>query len=458
VAPAGLLNYLGREKLREDLPQIPGPPHLAERTLYDTLRGAVNSTGKSEPTPQNSGRLSGNEARSTQVVPRELPLLPAGDASAPARTKKDAQREVQAASKIAPEIEIPSPVKRAEKRTQELRAAEPKIRDDQKTQDEHKPRAAKNAAAVGKLKFGKHDPTIAPTPRGSFRYNAPEFYRGIYVNNGVARSQKRYEELFARCRKYRINTLVADVQPRFPTVDFIRQAREAGFYLVARVVVFEGGLSEPKLPIEHLNRILDTAEQAARQGFMEVQLDYIRFADRNKIGNLSYKERYHKIASVLKMATDRLRPHGVRVGADIFGRIPFNQNDPIGQRIEVFASHLDTLYPMLYPSHFYGDPLYMRDPYAAVLHGQRKSLQRVDEHTRVIAYIQAFQMKVGKSGLSYQEYIRKQIQASVDSGGAGFISWNARNQYAAFFRALEQFDRSRQTTTRTVVPDAPAAD
>ena len=144
------------------------------------------------------------------------------------------------------------------------------------------------------------------------------------------------------------------------------------------------------------------------------------------------------------MATDRLRPLGVRVGADIFGRIPFNQNDRIGQRLEVFAEHLDTLYPMLYPSHFYGDPGYQKNPYKTILHGQQQTVARVGDQIKTIAYIQAFKMKVKMSGLSYHNYMVKQLQGSADSGGAGFVVWNARSAYAPYFRALADFDKRQK--------------
>ena len=469
------LDYLGRESLREDLPEIPGPPRSAERTLYDTLGGRSTVNGS---TPNTNGAQPHSENRSTgsgasRQSGAELPLLPVHrsnhDVDAAAKVtdpqplprvrepvpqperdrKKSGQQESNSAkesrltkeresAKVAPEVDREKTI------VPQKRTAEPKTEKRETPTPAIVGPAKKNVTPGGVAKRGKHDPDITPTPIGEFRYYAPEYYRGVYLNNGVVGAKKRYESLLDDCRKYGINTLVADVQPRFPSNEFIRTARERGFYLVARVVVFEGGLDQPTIPEKHLNRVLDAAEQAARSGFMEIQLDYIRFADKANIGNLSLKERYTTIAGILKMATDRLRPHGVRVGADIFGRIPFNENDRIGQRLEVFAAHLDTLYPMLYPSHFYGDPGYIRNPYKTIYDGQRKSVARLGERTRTIAYIQGFKMSVGGTGLSYHQYIRKQIEAAADSGGAGFVVWNARSSYGPFFEALADYDRTRQ--------------
>ncbi|MEQ9365009.1 MAG: putative glycoside hydrolase [Leptospirales bacterium] len=492
--PATELDYLARESLPEDLPEIPGPPRSAERTLYDTLRG--DSRGAKSTRPAASGKPT-QKSDAGGASGEDLPFLPVRRAAAPesanppgpaprlervsepvpapqastGNQKQAANRnavssgntEAAASPSRPPGPSTITTAKRNAERDAQTEVSKDAAKgtrqegskktdatrsvpkESAKTEEPSAQTTGKNSKAApgSRRTLGKHDPQIPPTPRGKFRYYAPEYYRGIYLNNGVVRDEKRYEKLFEQSRKHKINTLVADVQPRFPSKEFIRAAREGGFYLVARVVVFEGGLKQPSVPEAHLNKVLDVAEQAARSGFMEIQLDYIRFADRARIGNLNLKQRYHIIASILKMATERLRPQGVRVGAYIFGRIPFNQNDRIGQRMEVFSAHLDTLYPMLYPSHFYGDPSYIKDPYKTIYQGQKKSIERVGDVTRSIAYIQGFKMKVGPSGLSYHNYIREQIDAAADSGGAGFVVWNARSSYGPFFKALADHDRRR---------------
>ena len=299
--------------------------------------------------------------------------------------------------------------------------------------------------------------TLEPTTKGGYRYRPPQFYQGIYITSSVARTPRLYRRLLKQAASNRVNTLVVDVQPKLPPIEFIRLAREAGFYLVARVVVFPGGLKEYPPRADRIHRTFGIAEQAARTGFMEVQLDYIRFADRirgQRSLALSLRKRYRLIEGILKMATDRLRPHGVRVGADVFGRIAFNNDDIIGQKVELFAAHLDTIYPMLYPSHFYGEPHRIRNPYRTVLLGNRNTVERTQGHSRIIAYIQGFKMSVGPSGLSYEDYIRKQIAAAEDSGGAGYIVWNARNRYGPFFRALAKHRRLREKAGLTHQGDA----
>ncbi|HBS07078.1 MAG TPA: glycosyl hydrolase [Leptospiraceae bacterium] len=278
---------------------------------------------------------------------------------------------------------------------------------------------------------------IDPVMPRNYKYTAPVYYKGIYINNYTARTSSRYLPLLKKAKATGINTLVVDVQPRVPPKEFIQEAKSQGFYLVSRVVVFEGGLKTYPAPEAHLDGVRKRAEESAQAGFMEIQLDYIRFADNLHIKGLTLNQRYRVIAGVLRSFELKLRPYGVRIGADIFGRIPFNNNDIIGQKMEVFARYMDTLYPMLYPSHFYGDPFYQKNPYRTIYDGKTRAIKRAGT-TRVIAYIQGFTMLVGKSGLSYKSYIKKQIKAAEDSGGAGFIVWNPKNDYGVFFQALKE--------------------
>lgn len=290
--------------------------------------------------------------------------------------------------------------------------------------------------------------SLSPLPKGPYRYYSPRFYKGIYLNNAVPRSSRRYKRLLDLAKKHGVNTLVVDVQPRIPSRAFIRLARESGFYLVARIVVYHGGLNHYPPSKKYIHRIAELSKKAAKVGFMEVQLDYIRFSDYYKGPALSWRQRYRTVATILKYVSQKLRPLGVPLGADIFGRIPFNRHDRIGQNMEVFALYLDTIYPMLYPSHFYGDKEMQSKPYLPVFHGVRKSIQRVGKQSRIIAYIQAFRMHTKKSRLSYTNYIYRQLKAAKDAGGAGFVAWNAGSSYKAFFKALDKFHKQNTTGTK----------
>ncbi len=282
-------------------------------------------------------------------------------------------------------------------------------------------------------------------------YYLPDYYHGLYINNYTARKSRRYEKLLTQAHNRQMNVIVADIQPHFPEKKFITKVRQMGFHLVARIVVFPGGIKK-SLPTESdLQKIYALIQKSAQNGFNEIQLDYIRFADekpkRPPSLNISLKERYAYIESILKKVRTQLKPYGIPWGADLFGRVSFNQNDRIGQTIELFSRYADVLYPMLYPSHFYGMPEKIKNPYTTIFTGIKHSIARIkkiEKRTHVVAYIQAFKMKIAPSKLSFTDYIYKQIAGAKDAGGNGYVAWNARNHYTPFFQALDKYRLNRK--------------
>lgn len=436
--------------------ESPPPAGAGLEGLYRSVRN-----GRGKPAASDSrgeGRTSSRELpplyppykRARERSPRPIQTEPT------ARLLPPVERPTFQPERAAPTV-TPAPERESAADTRSARVASLE-RIPRPPAREEKQEPAPEKSKTERLPGPGFPTTLTPTAKGGYRYRAPKYYEGIYITNPIAKTRKRYEPLLRRAKEHGINTLVVDVQPSLPDLRFIRMARENGFYMVARVVVFPGGLNRYPPPMGRVQKVLGLAEEAARTGFMEIQLDYIRFADRikgQKNVKLSLRKRYRLIEGILKMATDRLRPHGVRVGADIFGRIPFNQNDIIGQQVELFAAHMDTLYPMLYPSHFYGEPSRIRDPYRTILEGNRLATQRARGEAKSIAYIQGFKMSVGPSGLSYENYIRKQLVGAADSGGAGYVVWNARNRYGPFFRALarhRKIQASRDARTKDKGP------
>ena len=280
-------------------------------------------------------------------------------------------------------------------------------------------------------------PTTTPklaTPY--FIHEAPSFYKGIYLSANVISNAQKYQKLLKQAKSSNLNVLVMDIQPKLPSLNAMKQAKALAFYIVGRIVVFEGGLKSFPASQEHIKKISSLIEQAIERGIMEIQLDYIRFSDSSSqaLRNVSLKERYKYLADIIDHFRAITHNASIRIGADIFGRIPFNKNDRIGQNLELFANRLDVVYPMLYPSHFYGQKHFMQDPYRAVFEGITKSLERSDG-SKIVAYIQAFQLNVSHSPFSYVGYIKEQIKASYAAKGNGFIAWNQRAKYDTFFEA-----------------------
>ena len=108
---------------------------------------------------------------------------------------------------------------------------------------------------------------------------------------------------------------------------------------------------------------IDIAVEAARNGFDEIQFDYVRFPD--AVG-LTFcvpndeENRVRAISQFFEEARKRLAPYNVFLAADIFGYVCWNPNDTcVGQKLETLAPLVDYIWPMLYPSGFrFGIPGY----------------------------------------------------------------------------------------------------
>lgn len=272
----------------------------------------------------------------------------------------------------------------------------------------------------------------------------PEYIQGIYISNYTIRSPEIMKKHIADAKKHGINTFVIDVQPRQLSKEVIDNIIDNGIYPVARVVVFEGGLAQEKPSKEHIDKIVNYIGSSAKVGFLEVQLDYIRYADYQRLRRLSLDFKYKVIDEILDRAQKEAIKNNVLISADLFGRITLNYNDHIGQKLEIFAKRMDVLYPMLYPSHYYSDNFRTTNPYHTVKEGMKNSIDRVGDQSQIVGYIQGFQMYVDKTGLSFTEYIRQQIQAVEDSGGHGWIIWNPHNKYEVSYLAMQAEKKRKQ--------------
>ncbi|WP_202709720.1 putative glycoside hydrolase, partial [Sporosalibacterium faouarense] len=194
------------------------------------------------------------------------------------------------------------------------------------------------------------------------------------------------------------------------------------------------------------------AEEAALNGFKEIQFDYVRFpTDGNTsiidYGNIQGKTKEDAIAEFLSYAKERLEPLGVYVSADVFGHIINVQGGAgIGQDIDMLATSTDILSPMVYPSHYnkgsYGVAYPDADPYTIVNEAMKRAINRVngaegekDDKAIIRPWLQDFSATWLRNsyGSHYTPYgpeqVRAQIQATYDAGLKEWILWNASNRY-----------------------------
>jgi len=277
----------------------------------------------------------------------------------------------------------------------------------------------------------------------SSNYKFPEFYKGIYLTIGSGKNFEKLSALIEKSKKSKLNTFVIDVQGSKSKKCVIPKEHidfciKNGFHPIARIVVFPNGLKKYPVSRQKIINKLIMAESACQNGFKEIQFDYIRFNDYSVSENLSLKKRYRFIEGFLKNAKQYLKKYNVKIAADVFGRIPLNKQDAIGQRMEGLDKVVDIICPMAYPSHYTWSKNLMGDPYYTVLLTSQKAKERTKK-AEIVTYIQAFRMKLKISNLSFNKYIEEQIQAVHDSGIKGFLLWNASQDYKVPFNVLEKF-------------------
>jgi hypothetical protein len=308
----------------------------------------------------------------------------------------------------------------------------------------------------------------------------PNEIRGVHVTMALASLDGKLDEYFA-LTSAGMNTLQLDVKDENGEVGFQRgvglatrigaalryydpleAARDAeanGVYLIGRVVVFEDpklSVAKPGMAIQRSDgsvwtnhaglgwtnpydkRVwkynVDIAVAAAKAGFDEIMFDYVRFPTDGDLASAVFKGRRPEprgitIANFLRYAKGRLEPLGVRTSAAIFG-LTATRDMGIGQRPRRLARYVDSVYPMVYPSHYGPGEYNLDDPNAVPgitvarsLADFRKSLRGLD--TELVPWLQDFSL-----GRDYTlADVQAQILAARDAQARGFLLWNPSGVY-----------------------------
>jgi len=272
-------------------------------------------------------------------------------------------------------------------------------------------------------------------------YKFPEYYKGMYLTVTSANSMSKLKEFTDRAKAAGLNTFVLDVQSSklakcIVPSENVQFCKDNGIHPIARIVIFPDGLKNWPVSEEYINEKLDIAESACLNGFTEIQFDYIRFNDSNKNKSLKIKQRYEFIENFITRAREKLKNYNVRIAADIFGRIPLNDDDIIGQKMESLDKVVDIICPMAYPSHYTWSKKLMKDPYFTVLQTSKRAKERAKK-AQIVSWIQAFRMKL--YDIPYEKYINDQIRASHDAGIKGYLLWNARQDYDVPLKVVKNY-------------------
>jgi len=308
----------------------------------------------------------------------------------------------------------------------------------------------------------------------------PDEVRGVHVSMGLASLPGKLDEYLAIPG---LNTIELDVKDETGKVGFLLPAgslarkdgaaegyykaravaasvHEAGDYLIGRVVVFEDPTltaERPDLAIQtsdgsvwqnyaglgwanpYDRRVWDynvsVAEAAARAGFDEIQFDYVRFPSDGPIESAVFPRKTAEpmgrtITRFVRYASSRLRPLGVRVSVDLFG-LSATHNLGIGQSPGKLAKYVDTVYPMVYPSHYRSGEFNLPDPSATPGRTVAFSLRDfqnalIGRKTMLIPWLEDFSLT---SARRPPEEVQAQITAARRNHTKGFLLWNPEGVY-----------------------------
>jgi hypothetical protein len=203
--------------------------------------------------------------------------------------------------------------------------------------------------------------------------------------------------------------------------------------------------------------IAEIAVHAAKIGFEEIQLDYIRFPTDTMINDVDFPEsmtngqtKIEVISEFSRYIMGRLAPYPVVVSADIFGAPIYSDIDAraIGQDYMELLTIFDVLCPMIYPSHYgrgaFGvqnpdlEPYLMIHETLVVANEKRKQVIReYGSAARLRPWLQDFTASyLSSQGLLWQNYggeqIADQIRACYDNGVYEWLLWNSRSIFAGF--------------------------
>jgi hypothetical protein len=184
----------------------------------------------------------------------------------------------------------------------------------------------------------------------------------------------------------------------------------------------------------------DIAAEAVRMGFSEIQLDYVRFPDEDRIihegeyAKMNGRVRAQVIRDQLGYVRSLVRPLRVPLTIDVFGLTATDTTDMgIGQRWEMFVDQADVVLPMAYPSHYapgtYGLGNPNARPYATIdntLKDAKRRSQGIAGAAKIVPYYQDFTLGPPRYGAAQ---VRAQMKAGYDNGIRDWVLWNPGSRY-----------------------------
>lgn len=334
----------------------------------------------------------------------------------------------------------------------------------------------------------------------------PVKVKGIYVT-GPAAGSERMEQLIDLVSSTELNTMVIDVKNDEGNLTYkmevqasanleagiryvkdmpalVERLHQQGIYVIARIVCFKDPVlaaARPELALrlpdgkavmdanglawvnpykeEVWDYLCTLAECASRDGFDEIQFDYVRFPIGNDANaadygvDMSTYPREAGLTDFFDYASKRLHEKQIIFGADLFGTIIGSDvdRDRTGQNYLSIAEHTDAICPMIYPSHYANGTFGMNVPdqypyetIANALQLSKEELGETDSPKGVVRpWLQCFNAIWVDGHITYgSKEVHDQIQAVYDAGYEEWFLWHASNHYEQVKSALTDYTYS----------------
>ncbi len=266
------------------------------------------------------------------------------------------------------------------------------------------------------------------------------YVKGIYVSQRIAETTDYLQHLITESKEAGINTFVIDLGRMSKAyTQNIKLVKDNHLRYVARIVMFPGG-GTPELvnSVAYWESRYQLVQDAINLGADEVQLDYIRYNTKQR----QIRQNALDIYKVIKWFKTKSAGTSVSLNIAVFGETSFKPSLAIGQDIKLFSDTIDTLSPMVYPSHYFPYNLYSRQPYKTV----RDSLDAVKAQFggnppfKLIPYIEVNNFRYKYSPEEHLNYVHAQLMAVQDAGANGWYAWSAGNKYKYLFMAAKEKD------------------
>lgn len=259
--------------------------------------------------------------------------------------------------------------------------------------------------------------------------------KGIYITQPTLENTATINYLISRAKKVGIDTFIVDLErPSTRYESNIQLLKNNNINYVARITIFPGGGTPEQVRSEsYWQKKYKLVEHALAYGATQIQLDYIRYNTKQPPTSQNAKD----VLKVIQWFKSRIN---VPLQVDVFGIASFGEAKYIGQNIPLFASSVDVLCPMVYPSHYVPFDVHVKTPYKTVYSSLASIRDQFDGEKlpfKLYPYIELSNYHYLLSHEKKLNYIYAQIQAAENAGADGWYVWSARNKYDSLFQILE---------------------